>query len=68
MCGACRAVRFFRNVLFAPVGFTLLPWQEQVLRGIYGPVDPETGRRKIRLYLRGQKQGNLLVGAFPFIT
>jgi phage terminase large subunit-like protein len=68
MCGACRVVRFFRNVLFAPVGFTLLAWQEQALRGIYGPVDPETGRRKIkRAYVSvSKKQGkSSWVGGIP---
>jgi len=68
MCGACRVTRFFRNVLFAPLGFTLLPWQEQVLRGIYGPVDQETGRRKIRrAYVSAsKKQGkSFLIGGIP---
>ena len=42
--------------------------QEQALRGIYGPVDPETGRRKIRraLVSVAKKQGkSFWVGGIP---
>lgn len=48
ICGACRVENFFENVLYAPIGFRLLPQVREELRFIYGSVDMETGRRKIR--------------------
>lgn len=47
-CRGCKVVRFYKNVLFPPLGFTLMPWWEKCLRTIYGTVEPEDGRRQYR--------------------
>ena len=46
MCRACDVELFFANVLYKPIGFTLLKWQRDSLREVYGTVDIETGLRK----------------------
>lgn len=68
LCEACRVVRFFRKILFGPLGFTLLKWHEEDLRNIYGRSDPETGLRVVRrAYLeRAKKNGkSFFVGGLP---
>lgn len=47
-CRGCKVERFFRYVLYAPLGYELLPWQCKDLRNIYGTVRPEDGRRQYR--------------------
>lgn len=68
MCGACRVVRFFRNVLYRPKGLDLLPWQEKDLRAVYGPVDVDSGKRVVRVWYEevAKKNGkSFLVGGLP---
>jgi len=66
-CSGCKIVAFFRY-LYRPLGFTLLGWQEKVLRDLYGTVQVDTGRRR---YRRGyvsmaKKQGkSFLIGGLP---
>ena len=47
VCRPCKVVVFYREILFPPIGFGLLDWQEKFLRGIYA-TDPETGARQYR--------------------
>lgn len=68
MCGACRVVRFFRNVLYKPKGLDLLPWQERDLREVYGRVDVDSGQRLIRNWWEEVPKKNgksFLVGGLP---
>mgnify|MGYP001617059809 FL=1 len=68
MCGACRVCAFFRHLLYRPIGFDLLPWQEQCLRGIYGRADVETGKRTVeRVYIEVPKKNgkSFLIGGLP---
>ena len=68
MCGGCRVVFFFRKILYRPLGFDLLAWQEAVLRGIFGPADIETGERLVqRAYIEVPKKNgkSFLIGGLP---
>ena len=67
-CRACKVERFFAEILYPPLGYTLLPWQRKVLRDIYGTVSPETGKRLYRSgYISvGKKNGkSFLIGGLP---
>ena len=66
-CAGCKIVIFFQY-LYKPLGFTLLGWQEKVLRDLYGTVQPDTGlRRYRRAYVStAKKQGkSFLIGGLP---
>lgn len=68
MCRACDIEKFFANVLYQPIGFTLLDWQRKVLREVYGSVDIETGRRRFEAaYVEVAKKNgkSFLVGGLP---
>lgn len=68
MCRACHVERFFERVLYAPLGFRLVPWQRQVLREIYGTAEMETGRRRYEhAYIEVPKKNgkSFLVGGLP---
>jgi phage terminase large subunit-like protein len=66
-CAGCKVVAFFKY-LYRPLGFTLLGWQEKVLRDLFGTVQVDTGLRR---YRRGyismaKKQGkSFLIGGLP---
>lgn len=66
-CRACKVERFFERILYREIGFQLLGWQRDFLRGIYD-VDPATGNRR---YRRGystvpKKNGkSFLIGGLP---
>ena len=45
-CRSCKVQRFFER-LYQPLGFELLDWQRNFLKGIYEP-DPATGERRYR--------------------
>src|SRR5579859_6121791 len=67
-CSACKAELFFANVLYRPLGMSLLPWQTKVLRDIYGTQDPETALRTYRrCYISMAKKNgkSFLVGGMP---
>lgn len=67
-CRACKVERFFERVLYPPLNLRLLKWQRDVLRDLYGTVEPETG---LRVYRRAlievpKKNGkSFLVGGLP---
>ncbi len=64
-CRACKVERFFAEILYPPLGYSLIPWQRKVLRDIYGTVNPEDGRRRYRSgYVSvGKKNGkSFLIG------
>ena len=67
-CRACKVERFFAEILYPPLGYSLLPWQRKVLRDLYGTVSPEDGRRRYRSgYISvGKKNGkSFLIGGLP---
>lgn len=66
-CKACKVERFFENVLYKPIGFSLLPWQRSILRDLYGSVDDNGIRRYRRAYLSVAKKNgkSFLVGGLP---
>lgn len=68
MCRACDVELFFKNVLYQPIGYTLLPWQRECLRGVYGAVDMDTGQRRYEAaYVEVAKKNgkSFLVGGLP---
>lgn len=68
LCGACRVERFFKFVLYAPKGLTLMAWQRKVLRGLYGAADAETGEPNYwRAYWEVPKKNgkSFLIGGLP---
>jgi phage terminase large subunit-like protein len=68
MCRACDVELFFEKVLYEPIGYTLLPWQRESLRNVYGTVNMETGRRQYEsAYLEVAKKNgkSFLVGGLP---
>lgn len=67
-CLGCKAVRYFQHFLYPPIGYSLLPWSETVLRKLYGTIDMETGLRQYRrAYLSMGKQNGKsnLSGGLP---
>jgi len=61
-CGGCKAVAFFRW-LYKHIDFTVLPWQEKVLRDLYGACDIDTGQRRYRRsYLSMAKKNGKALG------
>lgn len=67
-CRGCKVVRYFRHFLYPPIGYSLLPWGEKVLRDLYGTVNPENGMRQYRrAYLSMGKQNgkSFLTGGLP---
>lgn len=67
-CRACEAERFFELVLYAPIGFKLLPWQRKDIRAIYGTVRAEDGLRQYRRILEAVAKKNgktFMVGGAP---
>lgn len=67
-CRGCKAVRYFRNFLYPPIGFSLLPWSEEGLFKLYGTVDMNTGRRQYQraYWSMGKQNGKSnLSGGLP---
>ena len=66
-CRACKVEMFFDRVLYAPLGYRLLPWQRKILRDIYGTSDVEGYRKYRRAYISvPKKQGkSFLAGGLP---
>lgn len=67
-CRGCKAVRYFQHFLYPPVGYSLLPWSEEVLRKLYGTINLETGLRQYRrAYISMGKQNGKsnLSGGLP---
>lgn len=69
-CRACKVELFFSNMLYRPIGMTLIGWQKKALREIYGTVNQETG---VRVYTRafismGKKNGKQLDLRTPIPT
>lgn len=67
-CRACKVTLFFERTLYAPIGYTLLPWQRKVLRDLYGTVRTEDGRRQYeQAYISVAKKNgkSFLVGGLP---
>ena len=67
-CRGCKVVRFFSRVLYPPLGYTLIGWQEKVLRDLYGTVKPEDGTRRYRTAFIevAKKNGkSFLIGGMP---
>ncbi len=66
-CRACKVVRFFQNVLYDPIGFELLLWQEHCLRGIFGPSTDDGTRLVRQAYISVPKKNgkSFLLGGLP---
>ncbi len=67
-CRACKIERFFELVLYRPLGFSLLWWQRQELRKIYGKLNPEDGARTIRhafISMAKKNAKSFCVGGLP---
>ena len=67
-CRACKVERFYAEILYPPLGYRLMGWQRQVLRDLYGTVQPEDGSRRYRsAYVSvGKKNGkSFLIGGLP---
>ena len=67
-CRACKVERFFTQVLYPPLGYTLMGWQRKVLRDLYGTVRPENGKRRYRsAYVSVAKKNgkSFLIGGLP---
>lgn len=45
-CRACKVERFFSNFLYPPVGLSLMGWQKQVIRDLYGTLNMADGNRQ----------------------
>lgn len=55
-CRACKVERFFERLLYPPLGYKL-GWGREVLRDLYGTVQPETGERQyLRAYVSMAKK------------
>ena len=66
-CGGCKIIAFFKW-LYKPLGFSLLPWQEKVLRELYGTAQVDTGLRRYRhAYISMSKKNgkSFLIGGLP---
>jgi phage terminase large subunit-like protein len=67
-CRACKVERFFSEILYPPLGYSLLPWHRRVLRDLYGTVNRNDGRRNFqRAYISAAKQNgkSFLTGGLP---
>lgn len=67
-CRACKVEFFFRNVLYAPLGYNLPDWCCKVLRDLYGTLDESSGLRQFRTaYVSVAKQNSktFMVGGLP---
>jgi len=67
-CRGCKVVRFFSRVLYPPLGYELIGWQEKVLRDVYGTVRPEDGlRRYTSAFIEVAKKNgkSFLIGGMP---
>lgn len=67
-CRGCQAEAFFALYLYPPLGLRLIGWQRQVLRDIYGTVNPIDGVRKFRrAYVSTPKKNgkSYLTGGMP---
>jgi phage terminase large subunit-like protein len=68
-CRGCKVVRYFQHFLYPPIGYSLLPWAaDQVLRPLYGTVNPENGLRQYRraFISMGKQNGkSFLTGGLP---
>lgn len=67
-CRGCKWVRFYERVLYPPIGYTMLPWVEECLRGIFGRVDMATGERLTRtayISVASQNGKSFLSGGLP---
>lgn len=67
-CRGCKVERYFEHVLFAPLGYKLLPWIRKALRELYGTVEMDTGRRRYRraYWSMGKQNGkSFLTGGLP---
>jgi phage terminase large subunit-like protein len=68
ICRACDVEKFFENVLYKPIGFSLIGWQREALREVYGTVHAENGRRRYdSAYLEVAKKNgkSFLIGGLP---
>lgn len=66
-CRACKIERFFEHVLYAPLGFGLMPWQRKALRDIYGTVCDKGMRQFRRAFISVAKKNgkSFLIGGLP---
>jgi len=67
-CRACKVERFYSEILYPPLGLTLMAWQRKVLRDLYGTVLQEDGSRRYRHgYISVGKQNGktFLFGGLP---
>ena len=67
-CRGCKVERFYSQILYPALNLTLMPWQRQVLRSLYGTVQPEDGSRRFqRAYISTPKQNgkSFLTGGLP---
>ena len=67
-CRACKVERFYTEILYPPLGYRLMPWTRDVLRDLYGTVQPENGLRQYRHgYVSVAKQNgkSFLFGGLP---
>jgi len=64
-CRACKAAKFYENVLYPPLGLILVPWQRQIIRALLGESLAQTGgRRYKRAYISTpKKNGKSFVSA-----
>lgn len=69
-CRACKIERFYSEILYPPLGYSLMGWQRKVLRDIYGKIDLDTGERQYRsAYISvGKKNGKALSLSTPIPT
>lgn len=44
-CRACKIERFYERLLYPPLGYLRLDWGREILRDLYGTVQPEDGLR-----------------------
>jgi len=67
MCRACKAERFFSEILYPPLDLTLLPWQKKVIRDVYGTVQDDGLRQYRQAYISVAKKNgkSFLIGGLP---
>lgn len=67
-CRGCKVILFYERVLYPPQNLALMDWHREVLRGLFGTVKPEDGRRKYRrAYISTSKQNGktFITGGLP---
>ena len=67
-CRGCKVEKFYERVLYPPLGLSLMGWHRKVLRGLFGTVKPEDGRRRFRrAYVSTGKQNgkSFITGGLP---